>query len=70
MRYFFEVKITCAIVLMISISVGRGTDGRVSKGSGESIDAARKGKFTRVVFNKMVMEKKNNGGDRTSGTLL
>lgn len=38
---------------------GREKNGRVSRGSGESLDDARKGKFTRVVFNKMVM------GERT-----
>lgn len=36
----------------------------------ESIDVARKGKFTRVVFSKMVMERKNNGRNTSSGTLL
>lgn len=70
MSYFYEVKITCTMVLIISIPVGRGTNGRVSKGSGESIDISRNGKFTRVVFNKMVMERKNNGRDRSSGALL
>lgn len=55
---------------MISISVGRGTNGRVSKGSGESIDVARKEKFKRVIFSKMVIKRKNNGRDRSSGMLL
>lgn len=70
MSYFFKVRISCVIVPMISISVGRGTNGRVSKGSGESIDVARKEKFTRVIFSKMVIKRKNNGRDRSSGMLL
>lgn len=70
MSSFFKVRITCAVVLTISIPAGRVTNGRVSKGSGESIDVARKGKFTRVVFSKMVMGRKNNRRDRSSGTFL
>lgn len=46
------------------------TNGRVSRGSGESLDVARKGKFTRLVFNKMIMERKNKGRDRSPGMLL
>lgn len=70
MRYILDVRITCAIVLMSPVPAGRETNGRVSRGSGESVDVARKGKFTRVVFNKMVMERKNKGRDRSPGMLL
>lgn len=63
MRYILDVRFTCAIVAMNPVPAGRETNGRVSRRSGESLDVARKGKLTRVVFNKMVMERKNKGRD-------
>jgi len=55
MRCILDVRVTCAIVLMSPVPAGRETNGRVSRGSGESFVVARNAKFTRVVFNKMVM---------------
>lgn len=58
---FFEVKITCAIVFIISISVGRRTNGRVSKRSGESIDerereSSQKWYLTKWLWRERTME--------------
>lgn len=55
MRYILDVRITCALVLTSLVPAGRETNGRVSRESGESLDVARNWKFTKVVFNKMVM---------------
>lgn len=70
MRYILDVRITRAIVLMSSVPAGRETSGRVSRGSGESLDVAGKGKLTRLVFNKMVVERKNKARDRSPEMLL
>lgn len=60
MRYIFDVIVICDIVLLDPDPAGRETNGKVSRGSSESVnDYSRKEKFTRVIFNKMVM------GERT-----
>lgn len=70
MRYILDVRITFIIVLMSPVPAGKETNGRVSKGSGESLDVTGKGKFTRAVFNKMVMERQNKGRGKSPGMLL
>lgn len=54
-----DVIIICDVVHFDPDPAGRETNGKVSRGSSESLNDARKEMFTRVIFNKMAM------GERT-----